>query len=135
MRRLRRRSYLIPLQQSSALCGAHTVLDNQCTMYVHWLMADLRFSWDPAKARANQSKHGVSFEEAETVFSDENAILLADPEHSASEERFILLGLSVALRTLVVVHCQPDAGGVIRLISARRATRSERGQYATRWSR
>jgi uncharacterized DUF497 family protein len=96
-------------------------------------MSSLRFTWDAAKARANVTKHGISFEEAETVFSDEDAVLVPDPEHSAVEERFILIGLSVALRVLVVVHCEPGPGGAIRLISARRATRSERGQYAARW--
>ena len=96
-------------------------------------MASLSFTWDPAKARANLAKHGISFEEAETAFSDEAAVLVPDPEHSATEDRFILIGLSVALRVLVVVHCEPGLGGAIRLISARRATRSERGQYAARW--
>ena len=96
-------------------------------------MANLHVTWDAAKARANIAKHGISFEEAETAFSDENAILVHDPEHSALEERFLLIGLSVALRVLVVVHCEPDVSGAIRLISARRATRSERGQYAARW--
>ena len=96
-------------------------------------MANLRFTWDAAKARANIAKHGISFEEAETAFSDEDAILVPDPEHSALEERFLLIGLSVALRVLVVVHCEPDVSGAIRLISARRASRSERGQYAARW--
>ena len=96
-------------------------------------MPDLHFTWDAAKARANVAKHGVSFEEAETAFSDENAVVVRDPEHSTAEDRFILIGLSVALRVLVVVHCEPDEGGVIRLISARRATRSERSQYAARW--
>jgi uncharacterized DUF497 family protein len=96
-------------------------------------MADLHFTWDPAKARANVAKHGISFEEAETAFSDENAIVLPDPEHSPTEERLVLIGLSVVLRVLVVVHCGPQPSGAIRLISARRATRSERGQYATRW--
>ena len=96
-------------------------------------MADLRFTWDAAKARANIAKHRIRFEEAETAFSDEDAILVPDPEHSALEERFLLIGLSVALRVLVVVHCERDVNGAIRLISARRATRSERGQYATRW--
>src|SRR5262245_47642772 len=96
-------------------------------------MADLRFIWDPAKARTNLSKHGISFEEAETVFSDDNAILMPDPDHSDDEERFLLVGLSAALRVLVVVHCEPGPHATIRLISARRATRSERGQYAARW--
>jgi uncharacterized DUF497 family protein len=96
-------------------------------------MAALRFTWDAAKARANLAKHGIAFEEAETAFSDEDAVLLPDPEHSADGERFLLIGLSVALRVLIVVHCEPDPGGAIRLISARRATRTERGQYVARW--
>ena len=96
-------------------------------------MADLYFTWDAAKARANIVKHGIAFEESETAFSDEEAILLPDPEHSAADERFLLIGLSVALRVLVVIHCEPDPSGAIRLISARRATRSERGQYVARW--
>lgn len=96
-------------------------------------MADLHFTWDAAKARANLSKHGISFAEAETVFSDDKAILLPDPDHSESEERFVLIGLSAALRVLVVVHCEPGPARTIRLISARRATRTERGQYAARW--
>jgi uncharacterized protein len=102
-------------------------------LYVHCGVAGLHFTWDAAKARANVIKHGVSFEEAETAFSDDDAIVLPDPEHSAAEERFVLIGLSVALRVLVVVHCEPEPDSAIRLISARRATRSERGQYATRW--
>ena len=96
-------------------------------------MANLHFTWDAAKARANIAKHGISFEEAETAFSDEDAILVSDPEHSAREARFLLIGLSVALRVLVVVHCEPDGSGAIRLISARRSSRSERGQYVARW--
>ena len=98
-------------------------------------MAELHFTWDGAKARANMAKHGISFEEAETAFSDEDAIVLSDPDHSGLEERFLLIGLSVALRVLVVVHCEPDHAGAIRMISARRATRSERGQYTARWKR
>ncbi len=85
------------------------------------------------EARANLAKHGISFEEAETVFSDEQAVLLPDPDHSRDVDRFLLLGLSAALRVVVVVHCEPDMDGAILIISARRATRSERGQYAARW--
>ena len=96
-------------------------------------MGDLRFEWDPAKAATNRRKHGVSFAEGETVFSDEHALLLEDPDHSATEGRFILLGLSAALRVLVVVHSYREQDAVIRLISARKATRSERAQYAKRW--
>lgn len=96
-------------------------------------MAGLRFEWDPRKESANRRKHGVSFEEALTVFSDDNAILIDDPEHSAAEDRFILLGVSAALRTLVVVHAYRGRDNVIRLISARRATRTEQKVYEERW--
>ena len=93
-------------------------------------MDSIRFEWDPAKAAANLRKHGVSFAEAETAFYDDYARVLPDPEHSTDEEdRFLLLGVSGALRVLVVVHCIREAGSVIRLISARRATRRERAQY------
>lgn len=96
-------------------------------------MEDIRFEWDPRKNAANQRKHGVSFEEAQTVFSDERALLIDDPDHSAEEDRFIMLGLSAALRTLVVCHCYWEADDVIRIISARKATRSERSEYERRW--
>jgi len=96
-------------------------------------MGDLRCEWDPAKDAANQRKHGIAFAEAETVFSDEQALLLNDPDHSDTEQRFILLGLSATLRILVVVHCYREEDDVIRLISARKATRSERAQYTARW--
>jgi uncharacterized DUF497 family protein len=91
-----------------------------------------RFEWDPGKARRNLRKHGISFEEAVTAFSDDEALLLDDPDHSMDEERFILLGLSGTLRLLTVVHCYRDADDVIHLISALRATRSERVQYGAR---
>lgn len=94
-------------------------------------MAKLRFEWNPRKASANLAKHGVSFEEAQTVFSDEGALLLEDPK-PADEDRFILLGLSAKLRVLVVVHCYREAEAVIRLISARKANRLERQQYVQR---
>lgn len=99
-------------------------------------MADLHFEWDPAKARANVRKHGISFDEAETAFYDEYALILPDPDHSApGDERLLLIGLSGALRVLVVIHCELEEGRVVRLISARRATRSERAQYDARWKR
>ena len=99
-------------------------------------MADLHIQWDPAKARANLRKHGVSFEEAETAFSDDHALVMPDPDHSsAEEERLILIGLSGALRVLLVIYCEREDGDVLRLISARRATRSERAQYDARWKR
>jgi uncharacterized protein len=95
-------------------------------------MAELRFEWDPRKAAANLAKHGVSFEEAQTVFSDEGALLLKDPHSVDTEDRFVLLGLSARLRVLVVVHCYREAETVIRLISARKADRLERQQYVQR---
>jgi hypothetical protein len=96
-------------------------------------MTAIRFEWNRAKNRLNKRKHGVSFEEAETVFADEHALLIDDPEHSGEEDRFILLGLSAAIRTLVVCHCYRDEDEVIRLISSRKADRSERNHYNRRW--
>jgi uncharacterized protein len=96
-------------------------------------MAAIRFEWDRAKSGLNKRKHGISFEEAETVFSDDHALLLDDPEHSDEEERFILLGLSALLRTLVVCHCYREKDEIIRIISARKADRSERNHYNQRW--
>jgi len=96
-------------------------------------MSQLRFQWDPRKEHANRAKHRVSFEEAETAFADEHALVMSDPDHSADEERFVLLGLSSRLRELVVCHCYRSGGDVIRIISARKANRQERETYAGRW--
>ncbi|MGH7533844.1 MAG: BrnT family toxin [Gemmatimonadales bacterium] len=96
-------------------------------------MGALHFDWDPAKAASNLRKHGVPFEEAESVFSDEQGLLLDDDRHSDAEPRFALLGLSATLRVLVVVHCYRAAGATIRIISARKATPAERAQYVARW--
>lgn len=89
----------------------------------------MNFEWDENKARANLKKHGVSFEEAQTVFYDENALLIDDPDHSEDEERFIILGLSAGTRLLVVCHCYRESETVIRIISARKATRKETQFY------
>ena len=97
-------------------------------------MTELRFEWDDRKDTGNQQKHGVSFEEAQTVFFDEHALLISDPDHSGPEERFVLLGLSGALRALVVCHCYRQ-GTTIRIISARKANRGEREQYERTWRR
>ncbi len=94
-------------------------------------MHGLTFVWDERKDRANQRKHRISFAEARTVFFDENAREYSDPDHSESEERFILLGISSRLRVLVVCHCYRESESVIRIISARRAQRSEEETY---WS-
>ena len=92
-------------------------------------MRGLRFEWDPHKAALNLRKHGVSFEDAVGVFSDERARLIDDPDHSIDEERFLILGLSSALRLLVVAHCYRVEENVIRIISARKATAAERRSY------
>ena len=89
----------------------------------------LKFEWDLKKAAANLRKHGVGFEDARTVFADENAKLIDDPDHSEDEDRFVLLGLSSSLRLLVVCHCYRSAGNVIRIISARKAEGYERNSY------
>ena len=96
-------------------------------------MSELRFERDPAKAASNLRKHGISFEDAQGVFYDEHGLFLDDPDHSVAEERFILLGLSAAAGVLVVVHCYRRHRDVIRLISARRASRRERERYAQGW--
>jgi uncharacterized DUF497 family protein len=92
-------------------------------------MSTLRFEWDERKAAENAKKHGVSFEEARSVFFDDRARLIDDPEHSEQEDRFILLGLSSSLRLLLVCHCYRSAGNVIRIVSARKATASESKSY------
>lgn len=85
----------------------------------------LRFDWDERKNKRNRTKHGVWFEEAQSVFNDPHARLFHDPEHSEEEERFILLGVSLAARPLVVVHCYRESESVVRIISARKATKKE----------
>jgi uncharacterized DUF497 family protein len=92
----------------------------------------VRFDWDERKATVNRRKHGVSFEEARTVFFDEDALLRPDEDHSVDEDRFVLLGLSGRSRTLVVCHCYQQGDEVIRLISARKANALERQQYEDR---
>jgi uncharacterized DUF497 family protein len=93
---------------------------------------NLRFEWDARKAAANRRKHGVSFEDARTVFLDEDALLRADEDHSDDEDRFVLLGLSGQMQMLLVCHCYRQDDEVIRLISARQATSAERRQYEER---
>lgn len=95
-------------------------------------MSRLRFEWDERKATANRQKHGISFEEAQSVFFDEDALLVADEEHSDEEDRFVLIGLSTSLRVVLVCHCYRESDEVIRIISARKASASERRQYKER---
>ena len=93
----------------------------------------LRFEWDPAKNTANTRRHRVSFEEASTAFYDDDAILIDDPEHSETEDRFVLLGLSARLRLLIVPHSYRKGGGVIRFISAWKAERRDHLDYFGRF--
>lgn len=98
-------------------------------------MSSAKVTWDPTKAAANVRKHGVSFEEAESVFYDEFALLEDDPDESYGEERFVMVGMSSVLRVLVVCHCVREQGSVIRIISARKAIKAERHAYSVRIKR
>jgi uncharacterized DUF497 family protein len=91
-------------------------------------MNEIRFEWNKLKALANKRKHGVSFEEAQAVFYDEEAVEFDDPDHSQDEDRFIILGMSLKLRVLVISHCVRKRD-IIRIISARKATRCEANHY------
>jgi hypothetical protein len=95
-------------------------------------MDELRFEWDEGKAAENHRKHGVDFEEATTAFYDESGLLMDDPEHSDEEDRLVLLGMSEQIRLLVVCHTYREEDRVIRIISARKATRPEQDGY---WKR
>ena len=124
-------------QNSETLAGPGEHSDGSFdvhTAYVHFGMSEIEFEWDARKASFNRRKHGVSFEEAASAFYDEGGLLLDDPDHSEDEERFILLGLSSQIRVLVVVHAYRGADSLIRIISARRATPSERDFYQSRLS-
>ncbi len=95
-------------------------------------MHTIRVVWNTGKNRVNQRKHGVSFEEAKTVFYDEQALEFPDPDHSHEEDRFLILGLSWRLRVLIVCHCFREGDSVIRIISARKATKKEIEHYEQR---
>ena len=92
-------------------------------------MDEIHFEWDPVKAATNLKKHGIGFVEARSVFADERAKIIPDPDHSEGEDRFILLGLSLNLRLLVVCHCYREKNNTIRIFSARKATKPEARQY------
>jgi len=111
---------------------AKNQIDNSLLYIYNVIMKPLRFEWDPDKSLANQRKHGISFEEGQAVFLDENALMIHDPDHSDHEDRFILLGLSAKIRVLAVCHCYRKSDEVIRIISARKATRNEQKRY---WER
>jgi hypothetical protein len=92
-------------------------------------MTEIQFEWNGAKSQQNRKKHKVSFEEAQTVFLDENALRFFDPDHSADEDRFLMLGISYRLRVLIVCHCHRASDSVIRIISARKADKREEADY------
>lgn len=89
----------------------------------------IKFEWDTAKATSNKKKHGVSFDEAQSVFYDEFAVQFFDEDNSVSEERFLMLGFSDEARLLIVCHCERNQGNIIRIISARKATKIESHYY------
>ena len=95
-------------------------------------MKKLKFEWDPKKATSNLAKHQVSFEEAKSVFLDPQALVIPDPEHSSAEHRFVILGMSLENRALVVIHCFRQDETVIRIISARKAGTKEQAPYWTK---
>ena len=95
-------------------------------------MREFKFAWDESKNQLNRRKYGVSFEEAKTVFYDENAVEFPDPDHSEREDRFLMLGVSYRLRVLIVCHCFREGGSTIRIISARKATKKETECYEER---
>lgn len=89
----------------------------------------IKFEWDTTKAASNKKKHGVSFDEAQSVFYDEFAVQFFDEDNSVSENRFLMLGFSDKARLLIVCHCERDEGNIIRIISARKATKNESKYY------
>jgi len=95
------------------------------------IMKEIHFEWDENKI--NKKKHGLSFEQAKEVFSDENAILFDDPDHSIEEDRFLIIGMIKTSKICIVSHCYRNNDNVIRLISAREATRNEQKIYQERW--
>ncbi len=92
-------------------------------------MNEFQFEWDKVKDKANIRKHGISFDEARSVFYDKNAVQYFDPDHSKEEDRFILLGISFKLRVVVVCHCFRKSETVVRIISARKANKKEELEY------
>ena len=96
------------------------------------LMENIQFEWDENKNQINKIKHGIGFEEAATVFYDDDAIMFDDPEHSMEEERFLILGITKHENLCIVSHCYRDNDNIIRIISARKATKNEKQVYR-RW--
>ncbi len=89
----------------------------------------IKFEWDESKATSNLKKHQISFDEAKTVFFDEFGVQFYDEDHSSNEDRFLMLGMSSSARLLIVCHCERSHGPIIRIISARQATKRESAYY------
>ncbi len=104
-------------------------LDNGEQNNYNIIMDIIKFEWDENKNQINQRKHGISFDEAKTVFYDEYAILFDDPEHSVDEDRFLIIGMTQKERVCIVSHCYRGQESTIRIISARKATKSEKQIY------
>jgi len=96
-------------------------------------METISFEWDENKNTINKDKHGLSFEEAREVFYDDNAVLFDDPDHSIGEERFLIIGMLKSSKVCIVSHCYRDNDNVIRIISARQATKNEKNTYLRGW--
>ena len=96
-------------------------------------METILFEWDENKNTINKKRHGLSFEEAKEVFYDDNAILFDDPDHSIGEERFLIIGMLKSSKVCIVSHCYRDNDNVIRIISARQATKNKKNTYLKGW--
>ncbi len=121
-----------PGDDAALALPAADLLDRPSTRSYSVHMPAIRLEWDVPKSRTNKRKHGVSFEEALTAFLDEHAVRFADPDQAATEDRFLLLGMSFQMRTLVACHCVRGGEAVIRIISARKADRAEEAEYRKR---
>ena len=115
--------------KGSANVPIQTILDSGYSDKYNVHMDKIDFEWDKNKENINLQKHGISFEEAKTVFYDEFAVQYYDPDHSETEDRFLLLGMSFRLRTIVVCHCYRQEETTIRIISARKANKLEEKEY------
>ena len=113
----------------NVMSGTGKHLDKAIYYNYNIIMDTINFEWDENKNAINKRKHQISFEEAQTVFYDDEALVIDDPEHSEQEERFIILGMSTRANLLVVCHCYRQSETVIRIISARKATKNEAKQY------
>ena len=115
------------------MSGTGKHLDKAIYYNYNIIMDTIKFEWDENKNEINKKKHGLSFETAREVFYDDAAILFDDPDHSVNEERFLIIGMIKSSKICIVSHCYRDSDNVIRLISAREATKRERKIYLKGW--